>query len=85
MLSGLMLANPLIARGATTDLFVDKSMPNCSDSGPGTATTPYCTVVKGVSKLAAGFTLNIGDGTYAETIKPAVSGTASGISPIRSG
>ncbi|WP_329474732.1 right-handed parallel beta-helix repeat-containing protein [Kribbella sp. NBC_01484] len=77
VLSGLMLANPLIARGATTDLFVDKSMPNCSDSGPGTATTPYCTVVKGVSKLAAGFTLNIGDGTYAETIKPAVSGTAS--------
>jgi parallel beta-helix repeat protein len=77
VLSGLMLANPLIARGATTDLFVDKSMPNCSDSGPGTETTPYCTVVKGVSKLAAGFTLNIGNGTYAETIKPAVSGTAS--------
>jgi parallel beta-helix repeat protein len=67
---------PLAARAATTALYVDKTASACSDSGPGTATTPYCTVVKGVSKLAAGVTLYIGDGTYGETVKPTVSGTS---------
>jgi len=75
VLSGALLAYPLVARGATTFVYVDNSVA-CSDSGPGSETTPYCTVVKGVSKLAAGFTLYIGNGTYAETIKPAVSGTS---------
>ncbi|HWD81573.1 MAG TPA: right-handed parallel beta-helix repeat-containing protein [Kribbella sp.] len=77
LLSGAALACPLIARATTTALYVDRTVPGCSDAGPGTATTPYCTVVKGVGKLAAGVTLYIGNGTYSETIKPAVSGTAS--------
>ncbi|HEY4569455.1 MAG TPA: right-handed parallel beta-helix repeat-containing protein [Kribbella sp.] len=76
VVSGVLLASPLAARAATTTLYVDKTDPGCSDSGPGTASAPYCTVVKGVGKLSAGATLYIGDGTYAETIKPAVSGTA---------
>ncbi|TDW95452.1 parallel beta-helix repeat protein [Kribbella pratensis] len=76
VVSGVLLASPLVARGATTTLYVDGSVSACSDTGPGTASAPYCTVVKGVSKLAAGDTLYIGDGTYAETIKPIVSGTA---------
>ncbi|MDX3005124.1 right-handed parallel beta-helix repeat-containing protein [Kribbella solani] len=76
LISGAVLSCSLAARAATTTLYVDRTMPSCSDSGPGTSGTPYCTIVKGVSKLAAGMTLYIGDGTYAETIKPAVSGTA---------
>jgi parallel beta-helix repeat protein len=72
-----ILAFPSLAHAATTSLYVDKTAAGCSDSGPGTATAPYCTVAKGVSKLAAGYTLFIGDGTYGETIKPVVSGTAS--------
>ena len=76
VLSAAALACPLAARAATTTLYVDRTVNGCSDSGPGTATTPYCTIVKGVSKLAAGYTLYVGDGTYSETIKPAVSGTA---------
>lgn len=76
-LTGLTVL-PAQAAGAT--YYVDRTMPSCSDSGSGTATAPFCTIVKGVSKLTAGDTLYIGNGTYAETIKPAVSGTAS--SPI---
>ncbi|TDU84149.1 PKD repeat protein [Kribbella voronezhensis] len=59
-----------------TQYYVDKTVPGCSDTGPGTAATPYCTITKGVGRLQAGYTVYIGDGTYAETIKPAVSGTA---------
>ncbi|WP_328993377.1 right-handed parallel beta-helix repeat-containing protein [Kribbella sp. NBC_01245] len=70
-----LLAIPSVAQAATTSLYVDKTAA-CSDSGPGTATTPYCTIGKGVSRLAAGFTLYIGNGSYAETIKPVASGTA---------
>ncbi|TCM36239.1 right-handed parallel beta-helix repeat-containing protein [Kribbella sp. VKM Ac-2568] len=70
-----LLAIPSLAQAATTTLYVDRTVA-CSDSGPGTETTPYCTIGKGVSRLVAGFTLYIGDGSYAETIKPAVSGTA---------
>jgi parallel beta-helix repeat protein len=71
-----LLAFPSLAVAATTSLYVDRTA-SCSDSGTGTASTPYCTIGKAVSKLAAGYTLYIGNGTYAETIKPTVSGTAS--------
>jgi parallel beta-helix repeat protein len=67
---------PTLAQAATTTLYVDRTA-GCSDSGQGTAATPYCTINKGVSKLAAGYTLYIGNGSYAETVKPTVSGTAS--------
>jgi len=67
----------LPAQAAGASYYVDKAMSGCSDSGSGTASTPFCTIAKGVAKLAAGDTLYIGNGTYAETIKPAVSGTAS--------
>ncbi|GAA3585106.1 right-handed parallel beta-helix repeat-containing protein [Kribbella ginsengisoli] len=70
-----LLAFPPLAEAATTSLYVDRTAA-CSDSGTGTATTPYCTIGKAVTKLAAGYTLYIGNGTYAETIKPTVSGTA---------
>ena len=59
-----------------TEYYVDKTASNCSDLGPGTAATPYCTITKGVSRLQPGYTLYVGNGSYAETVKPAVSGTA---------
>ncbi|MFY9913412.1 MAG: PKD domain-containing protein [Nocardioidaceae bacterium] len=60
-----------------TDVYVDKNSSNCSDSASGTASTPFCTIAKGVSRLQPGSTLYIGNGSYAETIKPANNGTAS--------
>jgi parallel beta-helix repeat protein len=58
-----------------TEYYVDKTMSSCSDTGPGTTATPFCTITKGVARLQAGYTLYVGDGTYSEQIKPLVSGT----------
>ncbi len=66
---------PVIA--VATDLFVDKTISSCSDSGAGTQDAPFCTITKGVSRLQAGTALYIGNGSYAESIKPSLSGTAS--------
>jgi parallel beta-helix repeat protein len=63
-----------------SDYYVDKTMAGCSDTGPGTSATPFCTITKGVSRMQPSTTLYIGNGTYAETVKPVVSGTAG--SPI---
>ena len=71
------LLAPARATATQTDFYVDKTMSACTDSGPGSPDVPLCTIVKGVSLLQPGSTLYIGDGTYAETIKPSVSGTAS--------
>ncbi|MEP7018176.1 MAG: right-handed parallel beta-helix repeat-containing protein, partial [Actinomycetota bacterium] len=60
-----------------TALYVDRTVSACSDSGSGTQSAPFCTIAKGVSKLSPGMELDIGNGTYAETIKPGVSGTSS--------
>jgi len=70
-----LLAVPALAQATTTSRYVDRTV-DCTDSGAGTAATPYCTVTKGVSILAAGDTLYIGNGSYGETVKPAVSGTS---------
>ncbi len=63
------------ADAAGSTFYVDRTVTGCSDTGAGTAATPFCTLAKGVASLNAGDSLMIGDGTYAETIKPAVSGT----------
>jgi parallel beta-helix repeat protein len=59
-----------------TAYYTDKTNPSCSDTGPGDATTPYCTIAKGTSRLQPGQTLYIGNGTYPEQVKVNVSGTA---------
>ena len=43
----------------------------CSDAGAGTTDTPFCTITKAVAALRAGDTVYIGNGSYAETVKPA--------------
>ena len=77
----MLITSANTSNAATVSTFyVDRTMSTCSDSGSGTPTAPFCTITKGVSKLAPGSTLYIGNGTYGESIKPAVSGTAA--SPI---
>jgi parallel beta-helix repeat protein len=61
----------------TSDFYVDQTSPVCSDSGTGSQDAPFCTITKGVSRLQAGNALYIGNGSYAESIKPSASGTAS--------
>ena len=60
-----------------TTFYVDRTMSACSDNGSGTPTAPFCSITKGVSKLAPGLELYVGNGAYAETVKPTVSGTSS--------
>jgi parallel beta-helix repeat protein len=76
MLPAALLVNPSSAQAAPLAFYVDKTMRACSDSGPGTAARPFCTLTKGVSRTTAGYTLYIGWGRYAETIRPVASGTA---------
>jgi parallel beta-helix repeat protein len=81
ILPAAFLANTSIAAAAPRAFYVDKTMRTCSDSGPGTALKPFCTLTKGVSRTTAGYTLYIGWGAFAETIRPIASGTAA--APIR--
>jgi hypothetical protein len=78
ILPAASLTFPAVADAAPTApaRYVDKTVRACSDAGPGTAARPYCTVSRGVSRTTAGYTLYIGHGSYAETIRPVASGTA---------
>src|SRR6476661_5348774 len=68
----LALASPSSA--ASASFYVDRTVA-CSDAGAGTSSTPFCTITRGVAALRAGDTLFIGNGSYAETVKPLASGT----------
>src|SRR5438105_4737289 len=77
----LVLASAAVLTSAPADAagtarYVDRTVAGCSDTGAGTDTVPFCTVAKGVAALQPGDTLYLGNGSYGETIKPAVSGTA---------
>ena len=48
---------------------------SCTDDGPGTSPDlPFCTITKGASVVAAGGTVNVLAGTYAETVTMITSG-----------
>jgi parallel beta-helix repeat protein len=53
---------------------------NCSDSGPGTQSQPFCTISAAASVAVAGQTVLVSSGTYQENVTPANSGTSG--SPI---
>ncbi len=46
----------------------------CSDTGPGTAATPFCTIAAATRKAVAGDTVLVGPGTYREQLTPTASG-----------
>ncbi|MCW2847078.1 MAG: hypothetical protein JWR90_1052, partial [Marmoricola sp.] len=74
-LAGLVLvARP--AGAATSVYYVDRTVAACSNTGPGTEAAPFCSVAVGSARLRTGDTLYVGDGTYAELVKPTASGTA---------
>ncbi len=57
-------------------LYVDGSNPNCSNSGPGSATQPFCTIGKAASTAVAGQTVIVKAGVYSENVTVANSGTS---------
>src|SRR6476469_4495973 len=66
------------AQAATpTTLFVDNGNSACSNSGPGSSATPFCTISAGAAKAVAGQTVQVAAGTYPEAVTVPRSGTAS--------
>jgi parallel beta-helix repeat protein len=61
----VLLAAP--ASAAASVLFVDQGNPACSDTGSGTQTKPYCTIVKAAVVAIGGQTVQVAAGTYTGT------------------
>ena len=57
-------------------LYVDRANPGCSDAGPGSAATPFCTIDRAASVAVAGQTVEVAAGTYAEEVIVDNSGTS---------
>jgi parallel beta-helix repeat protein len=72
VMAGMVLTG--VAASASTTYIVDNTNPACSDtaSGSGTATQPFCTLIKGAAKAASGDTVQVIAGTYtASSVSPA--------------
>jgi parallel beta-helix repeat protein len=66
--------NHSAASAAGNTYYVDNTV-ICTNSGPGTKASPFCTLTKAVQVAVPGDTVHVLHGTYAETIYPP-SGTA---------
>ena len=65
-----VLAHPAAALAAGPTLYVDRANANCTDSGPGTADQPFCTIGAAASTTTPGTTVLVSAGTYAEQVAP---------------
>jgi parallel beta-helix repeat protein len=77
----LLLAVPALLApapaGAAGTYYVDSSNPACSNSGPGTAGTPYCSISAAVAaQNGAGTTIRVAPGVYPEQVTVPASGTS---------
>jgi parallel beta-helix repeat protein len=71
---GWQLAAAPPAAAATT-WWVDNTSPTCSNTGPGSATTPFCSISAAASRaVSAGDTVTVRPGDYAEQVTVAASG-----------
>src|SRR3954453_7851202 len=84
-LGALLLLLALTATTASAHaagtLYVAKNNTKCSNTGPGSATQPFCSISAAASKVTAGGTVQVSSGTYAERVTLVSSGTAA--SPIK--
>jgi parallel beta-helix repeat protein len=67
-IAATMLLAAAPASSAAATLNVDENHPNCSDSGSGTASQPFCTIDEGASRATAGTTVLVRAGTYVEEV-----------------
>ena len=66
---------------AATAWWVDNTSPTCSNAGPGSAVTPFCTISAAAAKaVSPGDTVTVRPGDYPEQVTVAASGAAG--SPI---
>lgn len=67
LIAGVLAAGSAMTAGvaaAPTDLFVDNVLGTCSDNGPGSAATPFCTIQAAADVVSAGQTVHIAPGQY---------------------
>ena len=74
----VVLVRSELASAASGTLYVDRGNPSCSDSGTGTPIQPFCTITGAAKKVAAGQTVEVATGTYAEAVTMVASGTSTG-------
>src|SRR6266516_411663 len=74
-LGGLSLGLLPAATAAAGPYYVSPT-PNCSNTGPGSLTTPFCTINTATQKMVAGETTYVMAGTYTETVSFKNSGSA---------
>src|SRR5215210_5190566 len=77
VLALVVSTQPAAAAALVPTLYVDEGDANCSDSGSGTATQPFCTIRPAASRVVAGQTVLVSAGTYNEQVTVSCSGTAS--------
>ncbi|MCW6005386.1 right-handed parallel beta-helix repeat-containing protein [Micromonospora sp. CPCC 205371] len=74
--SGALFGTAAAAHAADPKiLYVQATSASCSDSGPGTAAQPFCTISAAAAIVTAGQTVEIGTGTYRERVTIPRSGT----------
>lgn len=74
---GALLGIVTPARAADPEvLYVNARSASCSDSGPGTAEQPFCTIGAAAAVVTAGQTVEVAAGTYPERVTVTRSGTA---------
>src|SRR5688572_2825363 len=61
---------------AATSLYVDRNDPTCSDTGPGSAVRPFCTISRAAGIATPGQNVVVSEGTYVEEVVPVNSGTS---------
>ena len=73
--AAVILLVPVSSAAAGVVYYVDNTS-SCSDSGPGTADQPFCTIAAGAARALAGDTVQVVAGTYTGPVTPPTSGAA---------
>ena len=68
VIGSLVIAGAPFSIATATTLYVDQGNPQCANTGPGTAETPYCTISTAALVAAAGDTVKVAAGTYSEQV-----------------
>ncbi|GAA2805929.1 right-handed parallel beta-helix repeat-containing protein [Kribbella solani] len=73
-LTGTATAQEVVSNRALQTYSVEQTNPACSDTGPGTTATPFCSIGAATRKLLAGDTALVGPGQYREQVQVTASG-----------
>ena len=74
-ISGAIQAQPSVADGQPQDLYVASGFSGCSDTGPGSYVTPFCTIGAAAAVVVPGQTVRVRPGNYKTTVHLTRSGT----------